>query len=586
MILVDNRGVCQMKNKKGFTLIELLAVIVILGLLMAIAIPSVTKYITESRKKTVVSTIGNYMSALSNDVNDLTYTFTGDNTIYAVPIECIALERGGSNPFGAWHQASNAYWAYVLVQYNDETSSYIYGYTFKDSAGYGLYPTSQAKLNEQGKQIQTGLELIKPTSGKVTNIASLDNWSGFLVDSTTNLVVLVAEKEGNTGNGVTTCTLQQKGNNYEDAISESVEVLEENVLMKASMVENSEATFFDSNYKRSEVEEIYTVSNQDVPEKAIDSWDVSATKNGKVTAWILDDDNDNLYELYIGANGRIIVNNDASFLFMYFTNTTKIDLSNFDTSNVMNMKGMFAYCYALASLDVSSFDTSKTLNMHGLFVECRSLKRLDISSFDTSKVVNMSQLFDRCKSLIELDLSSFDTSNVRNMAAMFSECISLSSLDLSDFDTSKVTNMAQMFYKCENLTTLNISNFNTTNVTDMSWMFSNCISLTSLDLSHFDTSNVKKIKCMFQTCENLIKLNISSFDISNVTDVAYMFNKCSKLTTLDIRNFDFTKVTEYKNMLNKVSSTSRIVVKDDTARNWIKANISSNYTNIVTVDEL
>lgn len=30
------------KNNKGFTLVELLAVIVILGLLMAIAIPSVT----------------------------------------------------------------------------------------------------------------------------------------------------------------------------------------------------------------------------------------------------------------------------------------------------------------------------------------------------------------------------------------------------------------------------------------------------------------------------------------------------------------------------------------------------------------
>ena len=123
-----------MKNKKGFTLIELLAVIVILGLLMAIAIPSVTKYITQSRKKTVTSTIGNYIGALVNDVNDLTYTFTETNTVYAVPIECIALERGGTNPFGAWHQSNDSYWAYVLVQYNDLTSTYTNGFTFSSDA--------------------------------------------------------------------------------------------------------------------------------------------------------------------------------------------------------------------------------------------------------------------------------------------------------------------------------------------------------------------------------------------------------------------------------------------------------------------
>ena len=202
------------KSKKAFTLIELLAVIVILGLLMAIAIPSVTKYITESRKKTVISTIENYITAMINEVNDLTYIFTEANTIYAVPIECIALERGGTNPLGLWYQANDAYWAYVLVQYNDEISSYTYGFTFKDSAGYGLYPTAQSKLNASGKQIKTGLNLKRPETGKATNITDINNWNGFIVNDTTNLAVLEAESEGNIGNGKTTCTLQQKGDNY------------------------------------------------------------------------------------------------------------------------------------------------------------------------------------------------------------------------------------------------------------------------------------------------------------------------------------------------------------------------------------
>ena len=207
-------------KKKGFTLIELLAVIVILGLLMAIAIPSVTKYITQSRKKTLTNTISNYMAALTTQVNDMEYIFTASNTIYAVPIECIALERGGTDPFGRWHQASSAYWAYVLVQYDDETSSYTYGFTFKDSAGYGLYPTTSEKLSEGGSQIQTGLALTRPSNGTITNITIKDNWNGFDVTNGTSLIVLQATSEGGIGNGQTTCTLAQKGDNYAEVEAE------------------------------------------------------------------------------------------------------------------------------------------------------------------------------------------------------------------------------------------------------------------------------------------------------------------------------------------------------------------------------
>ena len=41
-------------NKKGFTLIELLAVIVILAILIAVAVPAITRYLAEARKGTFV----------------------------------------------------------------------------------------------------------------------------------------------------------------------------------------------------------------------------------------------------------------------------------------------------------------------------------------------------------------------------------------------------------------------------------------------------------------------------------------------------------------------------------------------------
>ena len=58
-----------MKNK-GFTLIELLAVIIILGILMIIAIPSVTKYINDSRKSAYIDTAKQIISGARNLVNN------------------------------------------------------------------------------------------------------------------------------------------------------------------------------------------------------------------------------------------------------------------------------------------------------------------------------------------------------------------------------------------------------------------------------------------------------------------------------------------------------------------------------------
>ena len=103
-----------------------------------------------------------------------------------------------------------------------------------------------------------------------------------------------------------------------------------------------------------------------------------------------------------------------------------------------------------------------------MFYGCSLLTSLDVSNLDTSRVINMFDMFYNCSGLASLDLSTFNTSEVTSMSYMFYGCRSLTSLDLSNFSTLKVTNMKYMFYNCSKLTSLDLSNFSFDNVTDTS----------------------------------------------------------------------------------------------------------------------
>ena len=103
-------------------------------------------------------------------------------------------------------------------------------------------------------------------------------------------------------------------------------------------------------------------------------------------------------------------------------------------------------------------------NTSYMFGNCPSLTTLDLSNFDTSKVTDMRDMFYRCLNLTTLDLSNFDTSNVTGMNSMFYSCSGLTTLGVSSFDTSNVTHMQSMFQDCSNLT-LDCSHWNVDKVT-------------------------------------------------------------------------------------------------------------------------
>ena len=163
-------------------------------------------------------------------------------------------------------------------------------------------------------------------------------------------------------------------------------------------------------------------------------------------------------------NGETIGwNNNNSY---NFENTTNIVTLIFD-KDINSTNGMFKDVVSVLEIDLSKFDSSNIINTTYMFYNCNNLKSINIQNFNTTNVEDMYSTFYKCSSLLSLNLSNFDTSKVTRMSLMFSDCKNLISLDISNFNTSNVQYMNSMFSECQQLTSLNIQNFNTINVRDM-----------------------------------------------------------------------------------------------------------------------
>ena len=128
------------KKSKAFTLIELLAVIIILGILMIVAIPSVTTYISDSRKSSYIDTAKNIVGGARNLVNEGKLEMYSTDTTYYLPAKMIKTETGDlKSPYGEFTEA------YVAVTFDGK--GYDYYWTSTDTAEEGIYLASVEKLD-------------------------------------------------------------------------------------------------------------------------------------------------------------------------------------------------------------------------------------------------------------------------------------------------------------------------------------------------------------------------------------------------------------------------------------------------------
>lgn len=338
------------------------------------------------------------------------------------------------------------------------------------------------------------------------------------------------------------------------------------------------------------------------------TWIISEDGSYPVYAWF---DGWTLY--YASQSETIYLNENSQQMFFNFNWIEELDLSDFDTSNVTNMWGVFAWCSSLEEINLSGWDFSKynssPLMMNMTYGWLPSLKKLDMSNtkygttmnyafwwlstleeivlewVDTSAVTNMWAMFNGDSKLRELNLGGRNTSNVISMSNMFGWCSSLEEINLDWIDTSNVTDMSNMFNGCKSLTWLDLSSWNVGGVSNMYWLFNNC-ELEEINLSWWDFRkaisdywlmqkfypsnyyNLRYIKKLdltnakfswsmssaFYDMENLEEIKLDWVDTSKVTDMQRMFYNCHSLKDLNVSSFNTSNVTSMYQMFYWCSS--------------------------------
>ena len=220
---------------------------------------------------------------------------------------------------------------------------------------------------------------------------------------------------------------------------------------------------------------------------------------------------------------------------------TALDVSNWDVSNVTDMRSTFGGCEKLTALAVSKWDVSNVTDMRSTFGGCEKLTALDVSKWDVSNVTDMSFTFDGCQELTALDVSNWDVSNVTDMCSTFSGCSGLSSLDVSNWNTQNVTSIYSTFYDCSNLASITFGpNFSMDKVTSESnkkQMFSGCSMLRYID---FHASNdVDAITTVNRTANSN-----TMFAGTPATTVIYLPHDAAKLESGNKQNVVYTDDTD------------------------------------------
>ena len=149
----------------------------------------------------------------------------------------------------------------------------------------------------------------------------------------------------------------------------------------------------------------------------------------------------------------------------YHSNNSFISLTDIDVSELDDLSGVFARLNKVEVIDISGWDTSNVITMDCMFSQCPKLKNIiGIENLDVSKLEDVSYMFYGCQNLVELDLTNWNPKLLQKTHYMFYGCSNLKIIkNIENWQLPNIKNVRQMFDKCDKLD-IDLSNWDLTNI--------------------------------------------------------------------------------------------------------------------------